>query len=802
MSKINDLLMKSRAGLVKVAVTVNAKTGQYQSHRWKSMNDAFKDLMKDIKKQIGKPDAEVEIIDKKSGKIKTKEDIEKDYKERGKGQLLQDFVRNEYKISTGGKTTKPKENKKPQQEKRNNKDIKAPEKDTTPKSETTTKEEIEPGRRPFNPSTVIYNHEYASELKKKAEYETRALQGNNMVENINSGNVKAVLLHKGRKIDIDHVEKTPDGLELNVHFIAGKQMYMYTVPDYKEKIVSKSSLVLKKYEDGVRNEMRAAKELNTKENIKEVQLQGVANMYAYYPDEYDTPRIAERALKLAAAELKDVRFMIRHNKTEGSIVRDVNIHNLMIDSDKNTKNIFSIINKPTPTKKGSPVTWQFKINLDPDGKDLPQRPGRHADVIDEVYNSARKDFIEVFNDEVLYALEYDKANVKGIILYRDMILDTAQFPQDFEVAMQGLTAHARPSDRLLGDTDETRGLTEKSHTDAVHYAYGKYPEATNDFLTKDFEKDIDYAERAERLAKNKEKTGGYFNKGYKFEATNDYAISPDMNSLINQLTPLKESNTPTFSRAVMDMVGLNIPLFVQPYDANTGNYQGLCTKDAKGNPLKIMVKDAHQSLGESGRRSRQSTAFHESMHAKIKGTGYQTSVEEPIVELAARGMMANLYGDHLHDRASLIDAPSYTKLVVGMLPVLKDMPQFADCKRPSDFGKILAQEILYSKDSSVLLDSINREYNIKTSENGGLLPQGYADAYLNKLGNRKEETLETIKERARRESVGMLIEQLKNGTITLEQALASRATSDAAAVLLFFLMDEEVLEGEAANLLM
>lgn len=62
-----ELEKSYKSGLVKVAVTVNGKYGQYQSHRWKSAKTATK-MLKDKLKKEGIDLESTKFKDKKTNK--------------------------------------------------------------------------------------------------------------------------------------------------------------------------------------------------------------------------------------------------------------------------------------------------------------------------------------------------------------------------------------------------------------------------------------------------------------------------------------------------------------------------------------------------------------------------------------------------------------------------------------------------------------------------------------------------------------------------------------------------------------
>lgn len=115
--KKEDLMKATnRANLVKVAVQVNGRTGQYSSHRWKNPGAALNVLKETMKRAGVKPTDELEFKNKKTNKTLNEDELIKDYKQSKTTDTLQDFVKKNYTVSKAKeekvKEEKPKANKK------------------------------------------------------------------------------------------------------------------------------------------------------------------------------------------------------------------------------------------------------------------------------------------------------------------------------------------------------------------------------------------------------------------------------------------------------------------------------------------------------------------------------------------------------------------------------------------------------------------------------------------------------------------------------------------------------------------
>lgn len=102
---ISTKLSKSyRAGLVKVAVTVNGKHGQYQSHRWKSPIDATR-ILRDTLKKEGITDTKFKS--KSTNELHDINSLPEHYKKDNQGKDFISWVKDNYVITKGTKKDKP-----------------------------------------------------------------------------------------------------------------------------------------------------------------------------------------------------------------------------------------------------------------------------------------------------------------------------------------------------------------------------------------------------------------------------------------------------------------------------------------------------------------------------------------------------------------------------------------------------------------------------------------------------------------------------------------------------------------------
>lgn len=105
---IKSGLKKSyKNGLVKVAVTVNGKHGQYQSHRWKSAKTATK-MLKDKLKEEGIDFDSVKFRDKKTKEEFSIDELTIQYEQAKPNETYIEWVRDNYEVPQSKKTAEKK----------------------------------------------------------------------------------------------------------------------------------------------------------------------------------------------------------------------------------------------------------------------------------------------------------------------------------------------------------------------------------------------------------------------------------------------------------------------------------------------------------------------------------------------------------------------------------------------------------------------------------------------------------------------------------------------------------------------
>lgn len=287
----------------------------------------------------------------------------------------------------------------------------------------------------------------------------------------------------------------------------------------------------------------------------------------------------------------------------------------------------------------------------------------------------------------------------------------------------------------------------------------------------------------------------------KIDSKKEYAEVKDINELANKVEKLKDFHQDIKGRAIMDMLGMDIPLYSKrngrPFSLGGGNYAaGYCERNYDSGNIEIGL------MAETGNSTYETTiAIHECMHGKIglipdnvffelsKGglvTGQKsTFIEEAIVEVAAQGMANKIHGNST-DREIMC----YNKNIVGVFSKILGMKEFADVRKKGLHGigqKICQQLISGNKE---FLSNVVKEYDDNTNS---LLATKRIKAIENTINDRTDKTDKIIKDTGK-SAIGDLVEELKRGTITLEVALNSGEYKEIAAILITKFLEDEDLE--------
>lgn len=298
----------------------------------------------------------------------------------------------------------------------------------------------------------------------------------------------------------------------------------------------------------------------------------------------------------------------------------------------------------------------------------------------------------------------------------------------------------------------------------------------------------------------------------KIESKNEYQKQNSVDSLVDSIRPLKDKHIDIKGRAIMDMIGIDLPLYSKR-NARTFGLRGIgavgvCRylldfDGSRKNKEICLVADRGNPAAET------KTAIHECMHAKISDTvnadlrnlGFGVGrrrkslsmLEETLVETAGQAL-----GNLIHGKETDKELYSYVNQVASYLPIIWGAEDFDKVRKNGihGLGKEIAEQLMAN--NSNFLTNILDEFD--TYKKDPIVASRYR-ALETKIQERTDK-VQKIQEDTGISGIGDLVEELKRGTISLEGALNSSKYRELAAVLITkFLEDEDldVLEGMALS---
>lgn len=283
----------------------------------------------------------------------------------------------------------------------------------------------------------------------------------------------------------------------------------------------------------------------------------------------------------------------------------------------------------------------------------------------------------------------------------------------------------------------------------------------------------------------------------KIESKNEYAKADSYDDFNSKLSKLKDSHTDTVARAAMDMLGLDVPLYVKRNGKSIklgrrqlAGYCSILTDPKKDNPvLEIAVVDYPES-----RQSSYKTTIHECMHGvfgnlkKSDGTNLSsmTSVfNEGMVEIMGQAATRKAYGKDYYDRF-----PSYLPFVTETTIRLKEMPEFKG-KTVHEIGDILCEKMV-AKDSEFMSNVV--EHLESSRKKDRRLENANVDRYVENIDHVEKVVRERTEKQGQtyeKSEMGKLVEQIKAGLISLQGAMNSFQYREVATALLYRLLEED-----------
>lgn len=289
----------------------------------------------------------------------------------------------------------------------------------------------------------------------------------------------------------------------------------------------------------------------------------------------------------------------------------------------------------------------------------------------------------------------------------------------------------------------------------------------------------------------------------KVESKGEYTPVKNTEELVNRLKSIKDFHVDIKGRAIMDMMGLNIPLYSKR-NGNAFSFKGrsavgVCrftvTEDGKRINKEIcLVAERDAPAVET------KTAVHECMHAKISDTinanldklGKDNNrvrslnrLEETLVETAGQAISNLVHGNETDSKTH-----SYADQIARYLPIIWDCDDFKNVRKEGSHG--IGKEIFkqLSAENGDFLSNILDKYQ---SSNDDKYMQSKYKAIETKIIERTDK-VEKIQEDTGRSDIANLVEELKRGTISLEGALNSGQYRELAAVLITKFLEDEDLD--------
>ena len=285
------------------------------------------------------------------------------------------------------------------------------------------------------------------------------------------------------------------------------------------------------------------------------------------------------------------------------------------------------------------------------------------------------------------------------------------------------------------------------------------------------------------------------------ESKNEYKEVKNIEGLIKQIEPLKDSHTKIKGRAIMDMLGIDADLYSRagniPFP--TGSI-GYCTKLYNKETGECQISEIGLVADRDNPAAETKTAIHECMHARIglagksnlldlsfgsdtKSSKLADRIEESLVEMAGQAIAHKVHGKEANQ---LIH--SYSEAIVSVLPNIWDSDIFKKSRKNGllGIGMEIAKRIT-SKDTNFLNEMVSKNQNVDKD-----LHSKRINAIESKIKDRSDK-VDKIQNDTGVSGIASLVEELKRGTISLEGALNSSKYRELAAVLITkFLEDEDI----------
>lgn len=779
--------------LVYVEVPVQTKHGQHRSHRWKRANDALDQLFKDLGKKANAKD--ITFIDKKTNKKVNKEELIEDYEKKGKekNKTLQAFVAENYKVSSRKENTESKK----------------------------VKETKVDDAKNIN---TMSSKDFADYVYKNGEVEGTEdglyikLDGKDIEVKFNNDDINEYLGTdlEGEEL-LEAYEERED--EIDKHFIEEQRDDIIeqlseeeeTQEDTSEELESKTddefandiykNADVEGTDDGLLLKIDG-KEATVNFGNDEINeylgtnLEGeeLLNAYEEREDEIDKYFIKEQRQEIEKQLYESVEYT-DYDKNN-SINKNDKLSKKALDNKKTFESVIENYKGEYDKYKNENYPDEYLKEFKTGIKTLEKIKNR-----DDNYFWECNDFKKISQLDPRAIIELcslqPKLNRTEGITETDLkkaYLDRSFFALHYMAELSdtyGKGKYSKEESKLV-----RRCL--KGITDAKFYLKAPEPVSENyklsDFVEycKEYDDDVDYV-----FGLDKKRLNAYFRFGTKkIDSKNEYKVAKSFDNFKSNLENLKDFHTDTLARAAMDMVGIDAPLYVKRngknFKSGKNEMLGYCRYNDTGQVQEIGVVDRPDN-----RKGSYKTTIREVMHgllAKTKtingsiATKLPKRFNEGIVEMVGYTSTKLAYGKEYKKDS---DVRSYPKYVLETFLRLEQMPEFNN-KKITQIGQALGN-MAFNRDSTGL-DRISNyliesEKKVESSE---------------LIKKHKKFTIENIERatRTRHENsnnptkfeetqLAMLVDRIKHGDFTLEDAIKSNQYSDLAAILLYNILDEE-----------
>lgn len=786
----NEPLEKAmnKANLVLVEVPVNTKHGQHRSHRWKRAIDALNQLFKDLGKKANAKD--ITFVDKKTNKKVNKDELIEDYEKKGKqeNKTLQAFVAENYKVSakedgkeeeltvknknTGDNTINTTEN---------TKETKAPkEKIVTMASKSRYKQEKFYGTFKCGHEGEVYTGGYSDEYRQQAADDKFSHE---------------LCPHcYQKKIEEDREKAKKEAERLNLPELTGSIKQINWAISIRSEYINEMKPFIEHANNNSNDFNRLfVKIANDIQNITDS---------SYWIDnrKQNFPELIKNNIAMFKFDLPLVRNF----------------------TGEWTKNKISVLDPDTdlPPLNDEGATVRRKELCEGINETATNYLESLIEDIHPKYNN-RESKTSYFLDELNSAVDIVKNNT-DVMLWRH-----------FKLSTRGIQDYYKYSPKMDYNENDLSNPSIKEKLDEAYLCRWNIIKKTRQAIRKSLisesqastltnmletetspefyvnikdlplgevlkaceERDNKIKEKADetlKSVKHKPFVPAKKQDGIdKLEFKGEYKKAKDFQDLKNSLSKLKGMNTKVVGRAVMDMAGIEAPLYVSRNGVSFMLGRSLAKGYCSYNPLNGTVVNICITDYPKDRAQSYKVSIHETMHGLLAQTmsgdrsfayDLPSRYNEGIVELVASASLKEAYGKEYNTKNRRV----YEDFVVDTVLKLKRMPEYKD-KTLSQLGQILG-DAAFNRDAKTL-EKIKKHLTstkISYKQIREFTPEQIERAAIHRYAAEHDGDVTEFE----KTQLAMLVERIKNTNYTLEDAMKG-GYRGLAFVLLYNILDEE-----------